>query len=48
MLDKPKQTIVKIQVSEGQAQEWARKAKKLGMSRSDYLYSILRGKSRGW
>ena len=33
---------------EGQAQEWARKAKKLSMSRSDYLSSILIGKSRGW
>ena len=48
MLDKPKQTIVKIQVDEGKAQEWARKAKKLGMSRSDYLASILEGKLRGW
>ena len=48
MLEKPKQTIVKIQVDEGKAQEWARKAKKLGMSRSEYLTSILESKIRGW
>ena len=45
MLENQNKTIIKIQVSEGKAQEWARKAKKLGMSRSEYLTSILKVKS---
>ena len=47
-LQKPEQTIIKIQTSKGHAQELSLKSKQLGISRSDYVLSVLEGRTRGW
>ena len=47
-LQKPEQTIIKIQTTKGHATELANKSKQLGMSRSDYVLSIIAGMDSGW
>jgi hypothetical protein len=41
-------TIVKLQVEDSVSKLWATKAKRLGMSRNDYLLNLLRSNETGF